>query len=295
MASNIFTVSEAPGRGISTQALRNRRLLAPTSGVRIDDTDPSLIDRCRAIARVVHPHAAFARTTALRLLGIDIPWQLEDDHAIHIVTPRRGERPQRYAVTSHFCGQKQLDVVDRFGLRITSPPQTWLQVSHRLTRDGVVGLGDAMTRRKNPATTVDALQFLMRETFKMRGLSLCRDAIELIRPGTDSWRETELRLLLAYAGLPEPVVNVPAFDDAGRFLALPDLSYPSLKIAIEYDGDHHRTDPATWRRDVERRQLLEDAGWLIITATADDVIRYPERLIRRVRAAIRGRQALSER
>jgi hypothetical protein len=293
--SDIFTVSEAPDLGISAQALRARRFSAPTSGVRIDGTDPSLIDRCRAIARVVHPNAAFARTTALRLLGVDIPWQLADDHTIHIVTPRRGERPQRYAVIPHFCGQKQLDVVERFGLRITSAPQTWLQVAHRLNRNSLVGLGDAMTRRKNPATTADALSSLMRGTFKMKGLTLCREAIELVRPGTDSSMETDLRLLMIDAGLPEPVVNVPALDDEGQFLALPDLSYPHLKVAIEYDGDHHRTDPATWRRDVERRQRLEDAGWLIITATADDVIRHPERLLRRVRTAITNRRLLLER
>jgi Protein of unknown function (DUF559) len=293
--SDIFTVTEAPGLDISAHDLRTRRFSAPTSGVRIDNTDPSLIDRCRAIARVVHPNAAFARTTALRLLGVDIPWQLEDDHAIHIVTPRRGERPQRFAITPHFCGQKQLDVVNRFGLRITSPPQTWLQVAHCLNRNSLVSLGDAMTRRKNPVTTADALSFLMRETFKMKGLTLCREAIELIRPGTDSPMETDLRLLMVDARLPEPLVNVPALDDKGQFLALPDMSYPELKIAIEYDGDHHRTDPETWRRDVERRQRLEDAGWLIITATADDVIRYPERVIARIRTAINNRRLLLER
>ena len=52
-----------------------------------------------------------------------------------------------------------------------------------------------MTRRKNPATTLDALRSLMRETFKMRGLGVCREAAELIRPGTDSWMETQLRLI----------------------------------------------------------------------------------------------------
>jgi hypothetical protein len=286
VSSNVFTVKEAQTLDLTPKQIRNARFAAPTTGVRVEGTNPSLIDRCRAITRVVHPNAAFARTTALRLLGIDVPWQLEDDHAIHVVTPRRGERPQRFAITPHFCGQKQIDVIDRFGLRITSAPQTWLQVAHRLDRNSLVRLGDAMTRRKNPVTTTDALSFLMRETFKMKGLALCREAIELIRPGTDSPMETDLRLLIVDAGLPEPSVNVPALDEEDQFLALPDLSYPHLKIAIEYDGDHHRTDPATWRRDVERRQRLEDAGWLIITATADDVIRYPTRLLRRIRAAL---------
>jgi hypothetical protein len=285
--STIFTVKEAQALDLTPKQIRNVRFAAPTTGVRVDGTNPSLIDRCRAIARVVHPNSVFARTTALRLLGVDVPWQLEDDHTVHVVTPRRGERPQRFAITPHFCGQKQLEVVDRFGLRITSAPQTWLQVAHRLNRNSLVALGDAMTRRKNPVTTADELSSLMRETFKMKGLTLCREAIELIRPGTDSPMETDLRLLIVDAGLPEPLVNVPAVDDEGRFLALPDLSYPHLKIAIEYDGDHHRTDPATWRRDVERRQRLEDAGWVIITATADDVIRYPERLLRRIRAALK--------
>ncbi|MEV0892450.1 DUF559 domain-containing protein [Promicromonospora sp. NPDC050262] len=290
MSSNIFTVGEAQGLDLTPKQIRAVRFSTPTTGVRVADPDPSLIDRCRAIARVVHPNAAFARTTALQLLGIDVPWQLADDPAIHVVTPRRGERSQRYRIAAHFCGQKQLDTVDRFGLRITSAPQTWLQVSHRLDRDSLVVLGDAMTRRKNPATTVDAMSVLLRGTFKMRGLTLCRETIELIRPGTDSSMETRLRLIILDAGLAAPVVNLPVRDDDGLFLALPDLSYPRLKIAIEYDGDHHRTDPATWRRDVERRQLLEGAGWLIITATADDVIRHPDRLLRRIRAALERRR-----
>lgn len=285
---NVFTVGEASDLDLTPKQIRANRFSAPTTGVRVADPDPSLVDRCRAITRVVHPNAAFARSTALRLLGIDLPWQFADDQGIHVVTPRRGERPQRYRIAAHFCGQKELDTVSRFGLRITSPAQTWLQVAHDLDRDGLVQLGDAMTRRKNPATTVDEMRRLLLATFKMRGLTACREAIDLVRPGTDSLMETRLRLIILDAGLPAPAVNVPAMD-GGQFLALPDLSYPGLKIAIEYDGDHHRTDQATWRRDVERRQLLEDAGWLIITATADDVIRHPDRLIRRIRLAIERR------
>ncbi|MBM7820461.1 hypothetical protein JOE63_002938 [Cellulosimicrobium cellulans] len=106
-----------------------------------------------------------------------------------------------------------------------------------------------MTRRKNPATTVRELRRLMDATYKMRGIVRCREAIDLVRPGTDSSMETRTRLLLVQAGLPCPQVNVPAHDDGGQFLALPDLSYPELRIAIEYDGDVHRTDPATWRRE----------------------------------------------
>lgn len=289
VSDRIFTVGEAGELGFTPKQVRGARFSAPTAGVRIDHPEPSIVDRCRAIARVIHPQAAFARTTALRLLGIDIPWRLADDTAVHVVTPRRSERPQRFRITAHYCGQKQLDVVDHLGLRVTSAPQTWLQVAHGLDRDALVLLGDAMVRRARPLTTVAEMRRLLDATVKMRGIALCREAIELVRPGTDSTMESRLRLLICAAGLPEPAVNRPACDAAGRFLALPDLSYPRLRIAIEYDGDHHRTDPATWRRDVERRQLLEDAGWIIITTTADDVIRHPDRLIRRIRSALTRR------
>ena len=84
-------------------------------------------------------------------------------------------------------------------------------------------------------------------------------------------------------------MNEPVYVQFGRFVALPDLSYPDLKIAIEYDGDAHRTDRATWRRDIALRQALEALGWRIIPCTADDVLRHPERRVACIRAAIRAR------
>jgi very-short-patch-repair endonuclease len=99
--------------------------------------------------------------------------------------------------------------------------------------------------------------------------------------------ETRLRLLLVDGGLPCPVVNHHVHDTQGRFVAMPDLTYPDLRIAIEYDGDVHRTDKHTWRRDIARRQALEALGWRVITCTADDVDRTPDRTLSWVRAALR--------
>ncbi|GAB3556717.1 hypothetical protein GCM10027344_03190 [Spelaeicoccus albus] len=41
----------------------------------------------------------------------------------------------------------------------------------------------------------------------------------------------------------------------------PDLAYRRLKIGIEYDGQHHRTDNVQWQRDVRRRDRYGEAGW----------------------------------
>jgi hypothetical protein len=289
-----FRTRTAQTFGMTPASLRSPTLDAPFAGVRIPRGSlGSVVDLCAAAARVLPDGAAFSHVTALRLLGVEVPWRLADDERVHVVSPQRWLRPQRSNVVAHFCGQAALTTTTAHGLPVTSPAQTWLHLSHALLPDDVVVLADAMTRRRDPATTVRELRRLMDATYKMRGIVRCREAIDLVRPGTDSSMETRARLVLVQAGLPCPQVNVAARDAEGRFLALPDLSYPELRIAIEYDGDVHRTDPATWRRDVERRQRLEDAGWVIITATADDVLRYPERLVRRVRAARARAHSLS--
>ena len=102
--------------------------------------------------------------------------------------------------------------------------------------------------------------------------------------------ESRLRVLMALAGLPAPSVNCDVVEDGG-WLALSDLSYPRLKIAIEYEGDQHRTNRKQWRRDKARRRLLEDHGWLVIEVTADDVYLRPDLLVARLKAAIARRSA----
>jgi len=284
-----FRTSDALAAGTSPGALRGPRFFAPTRGVRLAGPARTLADVCRALSLVLDPSTAFSHTTALRLLDVELPWRIAQDQSIHVVTPARQDRPDRQGVVSHFCGQPNLATVRHHGLLVTSAAQTWLHLSHRLTTDELVVLGDAMLRRQHQATTPDELRTLTESTRKMKGLAKARVALDLLQPGTDSSMETRARLLLVHAGLPCPVVNRAAVDDLGRFLALPDMSYPARRIALEYDGDVHRTDPATWRRDVERRQRLEAAGWIIITATADDVLRHPERFVARVRAALQKR------
>jgi len=54
-------------------------------------------------------------------------------------------------------------------------------------------------------------------------------------------------------------------------------SFPGL-VAIEYEGDHHRTDHDQWRYDIRRFTDLQGAGWFVYRATADD-LRDPRRLL----------------
>ena len=50
-----------------------------------------------------------------------------------------------------------------------------------------------------------------------------------------------------------------------------DLAWPEFKVAVEYDGDHHRTSKAQWRRDQEKRGVLVGRRWLVFVATAASI------------------------
>ncbi len=100
--------------------------------------------------------------------------------------------------------------------------------------------------------------------------------------------ESALRLVILEAGLPAPQVNVPVHDGDGGWLARPDLSYPQWRIALEYQGDHHRTDRRQWQVDIRRIRTLQEHDWIVLLGSANDLER-PASLLRALRGAICGR------
>ena len=103
--------------------------------------------------------------------------------------------------------------------------------------------------------------------------------------------ETRLRMLLVLAGLPEPMVNVIVRNADGSWRRRFDLSYPALKLIIEYDGRQHAQDTRQWQGDLKRREELDALGWRIIVITAGDLYNDPEGVLIRVREALAERGA----
>ena len=292
IADRPFTVAEARALGIPRSALRRESLSTCLRGVRaLPQVPDTLAAACVAALLLVPPGALVSHATALRLHDVDLPRRLDDDNRIHVTVGSRSTVSARPELRVHRAAAQPPSTV-RHGIPTATAMAAWIQVAARASIDDLVVVADGLMRRgralATPETLCGGVDQLRPGT---RGIRRLRLAVALARPGTESVMETLTRLVLVHAGLPCPVVNTEVRDGRGRFLARPDLHYPDLKIAIEYDGDVHRTDPSTWRRDVERRQRLEEAGWLIVTATADDVLRQPERLVARVRRARRRRAA----
>jgi very-short-patch-repair endonuclease len=107
-----------------------------------------------------------------------------------------------------------------------------------------------------------------------------RAALDLADAGAESPKETELRLLLVRDGLPRPVTQI----KVGRRRI--DMGWPQWKVAVEYDGEHHWTDPDEYADNIDRLEFLAAQGWIIVRVSARH-LRYDRAgILRRVRRAV---------
>lgn len=104
-----------------------------------------------------------------------------------------------------------------------------------------------------------------------RGRPLLRRALELADGRSESPQESRLRVLLVEAGFATPQLQHEVRDARERFVARVDLAYPEQRLAIEYEGDHHRVQAQQWRRDIGRTRELEHLGWRVLRVTASDL------------------------
>lgn len=170
------------------------------------------------------------------------------------------------------------------GIPITSPERTALDLACWYPHDEAVAAVDALVRATQ--IKVSDVELLADRQPRRRGVKSARSVLDLVDPGAESPRETWLRLVLVKAGLPRPDTQIPVYDDRGYLIARVDLGWNDIRVAIEYDGDHHRTDQKQFARDILRTEILEAQGWIVVRITAKD---RPADVLRRVRSAIARR------
>ncbi|GAA1492203.1 hypothetical protein [Curtobacterium herbarum] len=166
------------------------------------------------------------------------------------------------------------------GVPLTHPADTFAALAPFLSLDELIVAGDALVGWLGWVTLAD-LAAVVRRRRGCRGVVKLRAALAEIRSGARSPGETRARLVLTRAGLPQPLLNHDVVVD-GRWIACVDLAYPDARVAIEYESDLHRSDPATFRKDLTRGELLKDEDWWLVRATADDVGPSASRFVARI-------------
>ena len=69
-----------------------------------------------------------------------------------------------------------------------------------------------------------------------------------------------------------------------------DLSYPEIKLIIEYDGRQHGQRSEQWLHDLKRREELDEQGWRIVVVTSEGIYKKPQDTVERVHRALKQRK-----
>lgn len=178
------------------------------------------------------------------------------------------------------------EVTELDGLAVATPARAAHDLGRHLTRGEAVARLDALSRATG--LRAEAVAPLIDRNKGARGIRNLRDAIDLMDGGAQSPKETWLRLLLIDAGYPRPTTQISVLDDNGRAFAFLDMGWEDLKIAVEYDGQHHGTDPEQWKWDVRRLRKVQDRKWLHVKVISGD---RPDDILRRVANAWSARRA----
>jgi len=170
------------------------------------------------------------------------------------------------------------------GIPVTTPARTVLDLGCWYpTGDAVAAIDDLLRATDQKLADVE---MLVQRYPARRGIRRARTAVGLADAGAQSPKETWLRLLLTRAHLPRPQTQIPVSDEFGNLIVYLDMGWENLKVAVEYDGEQHRTDRAQYKWDLRRLEMLQHLGWIIVRVVAGD---RPADIIARVRAALARR------
>lgn len=208
--------------------------------------------------------------------GIRVPGAQVPSGSAH----SRGAPTSQLTVVRSALAATDVTAVGR--LPVTTPDRTAFDIARRLPLDESVVAVDAMLNRG--LVTRDSIRRYALDSAMRRGCARVMEVVALAEPGAESPMETRLRLELVGGGLPRPEAQVAVYSRTGEFLGRVDLAYREHRVGIEYEGDYHR-DRNVFRRDLARVNAMQEAGWVIVRVTVDD-IRDPRALLRQLRALL---------
>jgi very-short-patch-repair endonuclease len=153
------------------------------------------------------------------------------------------------------------------GIFVATAARVALDLGRKLPRDTAVQHLDALARATG--ITMEDVQPLTKRYAGTKGVRCCRQAIELMDAGSQSPKETWLRLVLIDAKSPRPQTQIPLYE-YGVPAAHLDMGWPPIRVSVEYDGDQHRTDRGTYVKDMRRAELIDRLGWLNVRVVKED-------------------------
>jgi very-short-patch-repair endonuclease len=202
---------------------------------------------------------------------------VDDDVPVELIW-RNGRSPQGVVTRDELLFGEEVQRLN--GLNATTPERTAFDLGRRDRIGRAVERLDALARATD--FKVPAVEELASKHRHARGLRQLEKALDLVDAGAESPKETWLRLLMIRAGYPRPRTQIPVVSPDGRRRYYLDMGWEDLKLAVEYEGDHHRVDRDRFAYEIRRLEDIAELGWLDIRVAARH---HPSEVLRRVESA----------
>ncbi|HYZ69960.1 MAG TPA: hypothetical protein VE666_19555 [Mycobacterium sp.] len=202
---------------------------------------------------------------------------IDDDSPVELIW-RNARSPHGVVTRDQLLLENEIQRLD--GLVVTSPERTAFDIGRRGRLDEAVAHLDALAQATDfKVAAVEELASRHRHT---RGLRQLESVLNLVDAGAESPKETSLRLLAIRAGYPRPRTQIAVLSPDGSRWYYLDMGWEDIKLALEYDGDHHRTSRERFAYQIERAEDLFTLRWTVVTAAARHP---PATVLRRVQRA----------
>ena len=257
-----FIGSEAVAAGrLSPYALRSRFVALYPDVYLAPDSEITAVTRARAAWLWTKRQGVVAGQSAAALHGAK--WVDAGRPAEMLWQNRRP--PNSIHAWSDGFATDEVELIG--GMRGTTPARTALDLVCRYPLGKAVAAIDALARATH--LKIADVELLADRCRGRRGIRKARTVLGLVDPGAESPKETWLRLLVIRNGFPPPQTQIPVYDEYGSLVAVLDMGWEDIKLALDYDGDHHR-NPVRFNKDIRRHDNVTELGWMDIRVTSRD-------------------------
>jgi hypothetical protein len=226
-----------------------------------------------AAQRLVGGGAVVCDETSAELFGMRLPERMTraGGAPIHLCTA--GGPSPRSTAQLVVRRRDRPRTIRLHGVEMSHPVVALQEIASRLSRDELVVAVDSLVADRFGTVYRIPLSEVADQVAAAtgRGADALRGATALARERVWSPRETRMRLMLSDRGWASPDLNHGVIDPATGIVYYVDLAYPSRRIAIEYDGTEHLTDPDRIKLDHRKTTVLHAEGWTVIRAYAEDL------------------------
>lgn len=257
----VFLGREAMGDGLPRHELR--RWYRPLfRGVYMPKrATPTLADRAVGAWLTSDRRGIIAGVAASALHGA--AW-VDDTEPIEILVDDRRRQSGLIVRMDRVADDEITHVAD---LPVTTLARTAFDLGRYQKRSAAIARLDALMRARPYCD--EEVTMLMQRYGPVRGVRQLRELLPVVDPGAASPPESRLRLLLIDNGFPIPETQIPVFDGDAPFAYL-DMGWRHIHLAVEYDGDQHRTDRPQYVKDMRRHPKIAQRGWEVIRVIAED-------------------------